>query len=235
MKDLIVPEKDNISSLEYKVKFSFNITYILLLTTGTITFIEALTTSNVKFRHILNLETAISVIAGYFYSTFTKKINESYEKNGNVNWADFTKTRYIDWFITTPLMLLVLSLVLSENINVSVKLPVILLIVLMNYLMLYFGYLGETFKLDKNIAVTLGFIAFGLMYFIIYYNYIRPKFRLDNVILFVFYIIFWSCYGIAYMLDEEYKNISYNILDLIAKCFVGLGLWVYFTKIILFK
>ena len=37
---------------------------------------------------------------------------------------------------------------------------------------------------------------------------------------------------IVYMLTEEYKNIAMNILDLTAKCFVGLGLWAYFTKII---
>ena len=39
-------------------------------------------------------------------------------------------------------------------------------------------------------------------------------------------------YGVVYMFNEEYKNISMNILDCIAKCFVGLGLWAYFSKII---
>jgi hypothetical protein len=32
--------------------------------------------------------------------------------------------------------------------------------------------------------------------------------------------------------NEEYKNIVMNVLDCIAKCFVGLGLWAYFTKLI---
>ena len=31
---------------------------------------------------------------------------------------------------------------------------------------------------------------------------------------------------------EEDKNIIYNVLDVSAKCFVGLGLWAYFTKIL---
>jgi len=39
-------------------------------------------------------------------------------------------------------------------------------------------------------------------------------------------------YGLVYMLSEDYKNIAMNLLDLTAKCFVGLGLWAYFTKII---
>jgi hypothetical protein len=34
------------------------------------------------------------------------------------------------------------------------------------------------------------------------------------------------------MLDEEYKNIGMNVLDLCAKCFVGLGLWGYYAKVI---
>ena len=44
------------------IYFSFMITYIILLTTGTITFIEALRTNSPQIRHIFNLETAISVI-----------------------------------------------------------------------------------------------------------------------------------------------------------------------------
>jgi hypothetical protein len=39
-------------------------------------------------------------------------------------------------------------------------------------------------------------------------------------------------YGVVYMFGEEWKNITMNILDLTAKCLVGLGLWVYYTKIV---
>jgi hypothetical protein len=45
-------------------------------------------------------------------------------------------------------------------------------------------------------------------------------------------LVVWSMYGIVYMLNEEYKNISMNILDFIAKCFIGLGLWAYYTKVL---
>ena len=50
--------------------YSFYITYSFLITTGTITFIEALRTNIVSMRHILNLETCISIIAAYFYGNF---------------------------------------------------------------------------------------------------------------------------------------------------------------------
>jgi bacteriorhodopsin len=233
MKDLLVDEVGkNDKIIQYNVKFSFNITYILLLTTATITIIEALRTQNAYVRHVLNLETAISVIAGYFYSAFVAKISDSYNKNKKIDWGDINKTRYIDWFITTPIMLLVLCLVLSSDIGRTVKLPIILGVILLNYSMLYIGYLGETNVLNKNISAFIGFIAFGVMYFIIYYNYVLPKYKLSNYVLFIFYLIVWSVYGIVYLLDEEKKNMAFNILDLIAKCFVGLGLWAYYTKII---
>ena len=50
------------------VKTTFYITYVFLLTTATITFIESMRTNVSRVRHILNLETCISVVAAYFYS-----------------------------------------------------------------------------------------------------------------------------------------------------------------------
>lgn len=71
--------EQKINPVQYYVKFSFSITYIFLLTTAIITFIEAMRTTNPMVRHVLNLETAISMIAGYFYSLFLDKISV-YEK-----------------------------------------------------------------------------------------------------------------------------------------------------------
>ena len=55
---------------DYFVKVTFYITYVFLLTTATVTFIEAMRTSDSKVRHILNLETCISVVAAFFYGRF---------------------------------------------------------------------------------------------------------------------------------------------------------------------
>ena len=43
---------------------------------------------------------------------------------------------------------------------------------------------------------------------------------------------FWAIYGIVYLLDEETKNIGYNILDLFSKCFVGIFFWAYLAKVL---
>ena len=56
---------------------SFYITYIFLITTSVITFIEALRSPIPQVRHILNLETCISVIASYFYGLFIEQINKA--------------------------------------------------------------------------------------------------------------------------------------------------------------
>jgi bacteriorhodopsin len=218
--------------VQHYVKFSFVITYILLLTTGTITFIEAMRTNKPHVRHILNLETAISVIAGYFYSVFVSQIDKFSEESKPINWADITKTRYIDWSITTPIMLLVLCVVLGTNTNVPLRFPVIISIVVLDYLMLYAGYLGEIGKITRWTGMIAGFVAFVLIFAIIFFLFVKPKYVFANYVLFGIYLAVWSLYGVFYMLGEEYKNIGMNILDLTAKCFVGLGLWAYFTKII---
>ena len=205
--------------VQHYVKFSFVITYILLLTTGVITFIEAMRTKDPKVRHILNLETAISVIAGYFYSVFASQIDKFSEESKPIDWADITKTRYIDWSITTPLMLLALCFVLGT-------------VIILNYAMLYTGYLGEEGKLTRLTAMIGGFIPFVIMFAFIFMVFVKPKYVFANYILFGIYLFVWSMYGLVYMFTEDYKNIAMNILDLTAKCFVGLGLWAYFTKII---
>ena len=214
--------------ISQSVYFSFYITYVLLLTTATITIIEAIRTQNPTIRHVLNLETCISIIAGYFYSMFVAKLDI---QNKQINWLEITQTRYIDWCITTPMMLLTLCIVLGNNIQKTVPFGIFLIIVLFNYLMLYIGYLGEQEKVNRIFASIFGFIPFIGMFYLIFSRFVLPKYRLDNYILFTIYVSIWSLYGIVYLLPEESKNIAMNILDAIAKCFMGLGLWAYYTKI----
>ena len=218
--------------VQYYVKFSFSITYIFLLTTGTITFIEAMRTKSQTVRHVLNLETAISVIAGYFYSVFLDKISVYEKEDRKIDWADMSLTRYIDWSMTTPLMLLVLCLVLSDNIGKSVALSVFLTIVVLNFLMLYFGYLGEAGQMTRSTACIFGFVAFAGMFGIIYNQFVRPVYKFSNYIIFGVFMVLWIFYGLVYLLSDVYKNIGMNVLDCMAKCFFGLGLWAYYSKII---
>jgi bacteriorhodopsin len=224
--------KSKEESAAYLVKATFMITYILLLTTATITFIEAMRTDNPLIRHIFNLETCISLVASYFYSVFVAQL-EGFEKEKKpIDWATMTKTRYIDWAISTPLMLLVLCAFLANESKTTVHLSTISMVVLLNYIMLYFGYLGETGAMDRMSACIGGFVPFAGLYYLIYNAFIVTGEGINKYFLFPLYLVFWTGYGLVYLLDESYKNIAMNVLDCISKCFIGIALWIYYTNII---
>jgi len=225
----IQPKKDIVPR---GIRYSFTLTYILLMTTATITFIEAMRTKNPVVRHVLNLETCISVVAGYFYSIFVGKLNDYEATNTEINWKELTFARYVDWSITTPMMLLALCIVLSNEIGISIHFPVMLAIIVLNYLMLYIGYLGESEVLGRSIASFLGFVPFLSMFGLIFWKYVMPKYSIANRALFSIYFVVWSMYGLVYLLDNANKNIAMNLLDLTAKCVIGLGLWVYYVRVI---
>jgi len=157
-------------------------------------------------------------------------------KDKTFNWQAITRIRYIDWSVTTPLMLLVLCLFFSMNINnknSSINIFKYLVIIFLNYTMLIIGYLGESGTINRFISCILGFIPFFAMFYFIYINYVNvPKSHNANYVLFTLYIIVWSMYGIVFLLPEEIKNTVTNFLDLTAKCFIGLGLWAYYTGVI---
>jgi bacteriorhodopsin len=208
------------------VSNSFYVTYAFLMTTATITFIEAIRTKNPKIRNILNLETCISVVAAFYYGQFVEEI-----KSG----ADYEKinvTRYVDWSITTPIMLLVLVLAfLYNNKKGPMRFSNYLIILLFNYLMLGFGYVGEIGMLDKQWANTFGFLAFFALYYFIYVKYIAGNKNSDNNILFGTFVFLWALYGVFYTMDSVTRNVGYNVLDLFSKCFVGIFFWAYFTGV----
>ncbi len=149
-----------------------------------------------------------------------------------MDWSNLTTFRYLDWAITTPMMLVVLCVTLGYTIHIKVRLPIILTILFLNYGMLGLGYLGESRQLDKTVAMITSFISFFTMYALIFYMYLKPKYSASNYVLYFMYLVIWSMYGVAYVLDEETKNITFNALDLISKGLVGIGLWVYFTRIV---
>ena len=129
------------------------------------------------------------------------------------------------------MMLIVLALVLSTNSKAVLHFPTIAAIIALNYCMLYSGYQGEVYPQYRLYAMIGGFIPFFAMFYLIYKNF-YGKNIFANKVLFLSFLCSWALYGVVYMFDEITKNICLNILDLISKCFVGLGLWVYYAHII---
>lgn len=209
---------------------SFYVTYVLLMTTGTITFIEALRTSDPVVRHIMNIETCISIIAAFFYYQFIETIKPytslplPYEK--------INLTRYTDWFITTPFMLLSLCIFLSYEHKLPLHATFFALIVALNYGMLISGYLGDLNIISRSRAGILGFVFFFAMFLTIWITLFQGSSSISTVSTFVLFSVIWSIYGIVYFMDEASKNAMYNILDVTAKCLVGIFFWVYYTNIL---
>jgi bacteriorhodopsin len=227
---------DNRSSNKIKntddrlVKLTFYITYVFLMTTATITFIEALRNKDDKIRHILNIETCISVVATFFYSQFIQEIEKS--DNASLDYKELIVKRYTDWMITTPLMLLVLCLAFVYNSKSSLNFFTFIKILLLNFAMIISGYVGEI-GIINNTTLTnfVGFIFFFAMYGYIYFKFLYKKYNFDNMLIFSSFFILWTFYGVFYAMDEVNRNVGYNILDLFSKCFVGIFFWAYFSKV----
>ena len=211
--------------IKYMYDYSFYVTYILTVTTGTITLIEALRTKNQVIRNVLNLETCISIVAAYFYNMFITRLDTH---------EDITSLRYMDWCVTTPMMLISLILTIQFNYQ-SDFIPALkaLVVLMLNYGMLLCGYLGEIGIMNKIYANALGFMFFIGLFTYIYKTFMKKYVR-ASLTLFIAYVVIWSMYGIVYFLPYDEKMLGYNILDLIAKCLVGIALWLYFAKIIRF-
>jgi len=102
-------------------------------------------------------------------------------------------------------------------------------IVILNALMLFFGFSGEMGWIKNKTAVGLGFIPFIAYFYLIYENF--AKTTETGIILFWVFTAIWSLYGFSALAPYAYKNISYNILDLISKNFMEL----YLSVILLFS
>lgn len=175
-------------------------------------------------KQLLYVEFFVQIIEFIFYSWMVVNFN---------NIKNITPARYLDWFFTTPTMLITLSLFLlylkekeEKNIihNSYIELftknrTVLIFIIILNWLMLLAGYLGERNILSFYNAAIIGFIPFTIMFYIIYSNY--AQYTIDGTMLFYWFVGIWSLYGLASIMSYKVKNVMYNILDLFSKNFFG--------------
>ena len=144
---------------------------------------------------------------------------------------NITPYRYLDWSITTPLMLITLSGFLQHDGSKTTRLAdflydnsaSILKIVGLNAAMLFCGLLGEFGYLSPYVSTTIGFIPFALNFNHIKERFLPPEDKLKNF-LFYWFVFFWALYGVFAVMNYTTKNTGYNILDIFAKNFFGLFL-----------
>ncbi len=212
---------------------------------------------------VLLMEMIVQVIEFIFYVWLSIGLyNYTTNKKSDFPLFDVTKRRYIDWFITTPTMLLSTIIFLKyleykennkennkenktnnntdnfiNNNDLSQKTNIlkfkefikehkqfIMNMILLNAGMLIFGYLGEANHIDKKWSISIGFIFLLLNFYLIYKEF-GEKTKIGKL-MFGFMFIIWSLYGVAAMLPFYYKNISYNILDIFAKNFFGIFIYI---------
>ena len=206
---------------------TFFVSYLILLGYTGITFIEAIRTPSVNVRHIMNVETTVSLVASIVYSIFNEKMKAS----PKVKLEEFTEIRYLDWMITTPLIILALLLFYNQGPS-TISATAFFLITILNWGMLGAGYMGEKGTVSRQVGGAVGFAFFAAVLVMIW-MYCIPKGT--NISAFVAFAGLWAGYGVAYYLDEKTKNISYNILDVFSKALFGIGLWLFYGKVLNFS
>jgi bacteriorhodopsin len=177
-------------------------------------------------KTLLKIETLVQLIELTFYSWYTFNFHSV---------AEATFYRYYDWMFTTPLMLFTTTVFYDyqsktdeEKKTMSIQQFLqenwksLLIIGVFNFMMLFYGYLYERNIIDLTTSTVLGFAGFAGSFYVMYDKFASktPK----NIPLYLFMFIVWGLYGIAAMFTPAWKNISYNILDIIAKNFYGVFL-----------
>lgn len=184
-------------------------------------------------KDILILEAFVQFIEAFFYIWVIYALKDLNK---------MTSRRYIDWFITTPTML-VSTIIFMEYLRkkennedtlyfwdfIRGHKKNIIMIVILNFFMLSFGLLTEMGKLDMKYGIPLGFIFFLASFYTIYENY--AKYTEGGKKLFLFLFSIWSLYGFSAMLPLVLKNTCYNLLDVVAKNFYGLFIYYYITQV----
>jgi bacteriorhodopsin len=151
---------------------------------------------------------------------------------------NITAFRYVDWMITTPLMLITLSAFLKHDGTTGDRLTdflsknkgSVIKIVLLNAMMLLLGLMAELGYLSPYTAVALGFIPFVLNFKHIKDTFLPKEDKVKKVV-FYWFVFFWALYGVFATMSYQTKNVGYNILDIFSKNFFGLFLsYVVFKK-----
>jgi bacteriorhodopsin len=172
-------------------------------------------------KDLLKVELMVQVVEFMFYSWLIF----SFTKSRNI-----TPFRYLDWAITTPLMLMTLSAYLNHDGSktrlsdfLSTHTNSLVLIFFLNASMLFFGLMGELGVLNKYVSTALGFIPFAINFKYIKDTFLHTSDLTKNAV-FYWFVVVWGMYGVFAVMPYTLKNTGYNILDLFSKNFFGLFL-----------
>lgn len=163
---------------------------------------------------LLVLDVAVQLVEFTFYAIFVwiKRLDTWY--------------RYLDWYISTPIML-VQTMALLEYMRdttltvgtfASVHWRDMLYVILVNSFMLSFGLSAELGWIPRGPAIALGFVPFVAVFAVMFARFSHDA---ASVGILLFMCVVWALYGFAALLAYVPKNVAYNCLDVLSKNFYG--------------
>lgn len=142
------------------------------------------------------------------------------------------RLRYIDWVLSTPVMLISLAMFFRHRDTTSSSSSVLSVFesyeiyacLGVNWIMLAFG-----FAMESNwISDMLGLVGGGLSLVgsFTFLAVLTPTETTSHVLFWATFGV-WGLYGVAAALDDVSKNVMYNAIDVVSKNGFGLFLFVY--------
>jgi hypothetical protein len=184
---------------------------------------QTLSPKDAVLQTVLWIETIVQIIELVFYTWYSYYFHSV---------AEATFYRYHDWVITTPLMLFSTMIYYDyqnkpeETVTLESFLrehwQTVLVVFGFNLMMLVFGYLYEIKLLDLLTSQVFGFVGFAGSFRVMWTEFASKS--PSNYWLYWFMFIVWALYGVAAMFSSVWKNVSYNLLDVVAKNFYGVFL-----------
>ena len=177
--------------------------------------------------YIAILETVSQVIEFVYY------LLAVYYYRGIRTW-----TRYIDWYVSTQVMLVsFMAFFVYRTSGRSLDVlftdpeivPATVAVMTLNAVMLTFGFTVEIVDgFPYRITfLSLGMVAFLVLFLVVFHAHVLHSTDGLQVALYMFVFIVWGGYGLAATLPYDAKNIAYNGLDIVSKNFYGLFIFIY--------
>jgi sensory rhodopsin len=222
-------------------QYMFLVTFLGMASASVYFFVERDSLS-AEFRSTATIAGIYTGIAAFIYYQMHLAVGLSGSPETLVNFP--TEFRYIDWLVTTPLMLLKFGALLQIADN---KRGIIWVLVAADIIMIVAGYFGE-YLLNKSGASFEVWTLFGLgclaWLFLLYVLFSSlADFAADKVApvrrafttMRLFITIGWAIYPLGYMVacfsdgvgPKIARELIYNVADLVNK--VGLGMVVIFA------
>ncbi len=215
--------------LTYKVSIAFQVASLIFVVVALVVDRKDLNETSPGRRRLayqaLLLKCAVNVIQSVWYvaaGPWRKPV-----RGKSVQALPDTQTRYVDWFLTTPLMLISTvatgeylgrTSVRSLHDLFQVRGRDVVSILASNYSMLLFGLISTYVRNPntKRLLVWSGFVPFLHVWATLFWSFVART-SVGGTVFYALTCALWTSYGILAHTSEYTQSIGYNILDTLAK------------------